>query len=188
VIVIVVVSAVGLVVTSACTYRPTRYRVMRFFFDGVPEPGVVRQIGYAPSSEAARFEVERQHAVADVTMYAHTPYRENRCGGCHSAETGELVRSLERGLCLNCHASLIADVKYAHGPAAVYGCTLCHHYHTARYKYNLLRPPNETCLRCHMKEDLTTGPYHEGIDQQTCTNCHNPHGGNDRFFLKQVEQ
>lgn len=188
VLVIVIAAAVGLVVTSACSHRPTRYRLMRFFLDGVPEPGVEPTIGYAPSSESSRFEVEKQRRASNIQLFAHTPYRENRCGGCHSAESGNLIRSLERGLCLNCHASLIADVKYAHGPAAVYACTFCHHYHTSQYKFLLLREPNETCLRCHRKDDLTTGPHHQGIETQTCVNCHDPHGGNDRFFLKQVDQ
>ncbi len=188
VLVIVIVSAVVLVVTSACSHRPTRYRVMRFFLDGVPEPGVEPKIGYAPSSEAARFEVERQRQQPVVLTFAHTPFRENRCGACHNVETGVLVRSLESGLCLNCHASLITEVKYAHGPAAVHACTFCHHHHSARFEFNLLRAPNDTCFRCHSMDDLTTGPHHEGIETQTCVNCHNPHGGDDRFFLKRVEQ
>ena len=188
VLVIAIVSAVGLVVTTACSHRPTRYRVLRFFLDGVPEPGAKPTIGYASSSEASRFEVERQRRTPNVEIFAHTPYRENRCGSCHNPETGELVRSLERGLCLNCHASLIREVKYAHGPAAVHACSFCHHHHTARYEFLLLRPPNDTCFRCHDKDDLTTGAHHEGIEHQTCINCHDPHGGDDRFFLKRVEQ
>ena len=37
-------------------------------------------------------------------------------------------------------------------------------------------------------DDLTTGSHHAGIEQQTCIACHDPHGGDDPFFLKRVEK
>lgn len=182
-----IVGAVGLALTCACSHRPTRYRMLRFFFDGVPTPGAEASVGYAPDSRASRFVTGDKEAPT-ITLFGHTPYRMGRCGGCHNPQTGDLVRSLDQGLCMNCHGSLVRDMKYAHGPAAVQDCSVCHHHHAAPHKGLLLRAPNDTCFHCHNVDDLTTGPHHAGIDQQTCIACHDPHGGDDPFFLKRAEK
>ncbi len=171
-----------LVTVTACS-EPTRFRVLSFFLDGVPEPGSKETLD--PGKE-----VEGTPEVAVATprpmtrYFAHTPYRENRCAGCHSAETGQLVRSIEDGLCLNCHRKLVSDLRFQHGPVAVNDCTTCHHHHTAPFPKLLLQKPVDTCLNCHDKDDLAEGDYHADVATKNCIDCHNPHGGDDKFFLR----
>jgi len=182
-LILLVVITIALV--TACSNDMARYRVLRFFFDGVPLPNAEKKIGYEPTVRQSEITTKPRERPVSQVLYAHTPYRENHCGGCHDVDSGGLVRTLKEGLCLNCHAPLINDVKYDHGPAAVHDCTFCHHYHASPYPYQLLAGPNETCFKCHQARDLTTGPYHENLESKTCTTCHDPHGGDNRFFIKQ---
>ncbi len=184
---ITVVAAVALAAASACA-PGTRYRLLRFFLDGVPDPDAQPLAGYAPARSAAPTLSAPTRTTPNVPLFAHTPYRQDRCNGCHIPETGGLVRTLEDGLCLNCHAPLIGEVRFAHGPAAVAACTACHHYHASPFANQLLHDIEEVCAQCHETDDLTSGPHHVANEMRACTNCHDPHGGNDRFFLKRIEQ
>lgn len=183
---LVLAAVIAVVFVTACSHDIARYRMMRFLFDGVPAPGAEEQVGYEPTVRASQISTEPRTRPEPQQLFAHTPYRMNRCGGCHSADSGGLLRTLERGLCLNCHASVVNDVKYAHGPTAVYDCSFCHHYHASPHEYVLHVGPNETCYRCHDGDDLTTGLHHADLETRTCTTCHDPHGGDNRFFVKQV--
>jgi len=180
-----VVPLAALAVAAACS-ETTKYRVFSFFLDGVPPPG-------QPPPNAAAEPAPKQESEGDQApqpplrvkqYYAHAPYRDNRCGGCHDIETGQMVKSVAEGLCLSCHDALVKDIRYLHGPVAVNGCTLCHHHHSSPYPKLLLADPTETCLGCHDRDDLTTGEHHAALDRQSCVECHDPHGEADRFFLK----
>ena len=174
------------VVCVACS-QTTRYHVLSFFFDGVPEPGragagIELQPGEqtGPAAAPAPARVPKR-------FFAHTPYRENRCEGCHDATSGQLTRSVPDGLCLTCHSKLTADARFVHGPVAVNDCTVCHHFHGSAFANLLLADPVATCLNCHDREDLSVGEHHAGLDRNSCVDCHNPHAGGDRFFLKTRE-
>jgi predicted CXXCH cytochrome family protein len=182
----IAVAMVTIAFVTACAHDVTRYRMARFFFDGVPEPGEAEQVGYAPTPNASQITARPPRQVVVQETFAHTPYRMNRCGGCHSADSGGLLRALDRGLCLNCHASVVNEVTYAHGPTAVHDCSFCHHYHASAHEHVLHVGPNETCYRCHAAEDLTEGDHHTELEAQTCITCHDPHGGDNRLFLRQV--
>jgi predicted CXXCH cytochrome family protein len=114
---------------------------------------------------------------------AHPPYRDNQCGRCHDPQGGQLHTTIQEGLCLVCHAKVAAEPKYLHGPVAVNDCGVCHHYHESRHPNLLLTDATATCLVCHDRDDLTTGDHHADLERRTCIECHNPHGGSDRFFL-----
>lgn len=183
VLIIAIGAAVGLAVASACA-PDTRYRMLRYFFDGVPEPGAKQPPGYAPPEPTTPTASAPIHHTPAVPIFTHTPFRQDRCEGCHNPKTRQLLRPLEEGLCLNCHAPLIRNPRFAHGPAAVAACTFCHHHHASPFKYQLRDEPNKVCTKCHDMNDLMIGSHHATIETQTCTNCHNPHGGDNRFFLK----
>jgi hypothetical protein len=51
----------------------------------------------------------------------------------------------------------------------------------------LLDEPAVLCLRCHDSADLTTGEHHQDPDRP-CESCHDPHGGENRYFLEQGER
>jgi predicted CXXCH cytochrome family protein len=175
----------------ACS-ESTRYRVLSFFLDGVPPPGVEPSRGYPVTSRG----MDRAAAPAGGTgaaperarLFAHTPYRENRCGGCHDPQSGQLVRPVEDGLCILCHKSSPGAVRYVHGPVAVNECLLCHHYHAAPRPNLLLADATATCFQCHEQGDLSEGEHHAAIGQRSCVECHDPHGGEERFFLKRVDR
>ena len=186
-----VMLAVGLL-CLACS-QTTRHDVLSFFFDGVPEPGRARDTAGALTGDRTSPAVEPGPVATSKQYYAHTPYRENRCEGCHDPTSGQLIRSLSEGLCLTCHSKLTADARFVHGPVAVADCTACHHFHGAPFPNQLLVDPVATCLNCHDREDLSGGDHHAGArlesrssDQRSCEECHNPHGGSDRFFLKRT--
>jgi predicted CXXCH cytochrome family protein len=178
----------ALSVAAACS-ESTGYRIKRFFFDGVPKPGETPSIGYEPppgrSVEQAAPQKPPARKVAKK-IYSHTPYRKNRCAGCHSFQTGELIRRPEQGLCRSCHG-LPRDYVYEHGPAAVNACLLCHHHHASVHPKAVLDEIPALCYRCHKIEDLTRGEHHKQLETSNCLECHDPHGGDDRFFLRRNE-
>lgn len=173
----------GTLALAACS-PTTRYRVLSFFLDGVPPPqapgAVTAPTPLTPEQTAAA----PTPALPPARFIPHTPYRENRCDGCHDAESGQLIRTVQEGLCLNCHGELVSEPAFVHGPVAVNDCTVCHHYHAAPFPKLLLAEPTPTCLTCHDRADLSAGGHHATIEQQSCTECHDPHGGENRFFVK----
>lgn len=180
------VSALAGFVASAACSSTTRYRVLSFLFDGVPPPGSVPSTTTSSGSgrRGADGGIEAPAPTAPVRIFSHTPFRDNRCGGCHDTNSGQLVRRIEEGLCLTCHSAMIAPTRFLHGPVAVSDCTTCHHYHSSPYPNLLLKDATATCLQCHDGDDLAAGDYHAAMGQRSCIDCHNPHGGEDRFFLK----
>jgi predicted CXXCH cytochrome family protein len=179
-----------LVGVSACSDQ-TRYRVLCFFFDGVPEPGAKPVRGYPPLYGApgtATATSPDGRPVARVPTCVHTPYRENRCAFCHDMNSGLLTRTVQRGLCRDCHPGVPGQAAYLHGPVAVSDCLVCHEPHTAFHPKLLVKGDPELCLLCHRREDLTRGPHHASIGDGPCVECHDPHGGNNPFFVKRRER
>ncbi len=180
----IIIISIALLLHIACS-SANRYRVLTFFFDGVPVPGAVPQVGYSrEGGDVPIDEVDTKVITPIVALIAHMPFRENRCGKCHNAETGGLFRSVEDGLCLMCHAKPQTQYAYVHGPVAVNACLSCHHHHTSPNKHLLLNDDSTMCFQCHDREDLEEGPHHQEQDARSCTQCHHAHGGDNRFFLK----
>src|SRR5512135_3848269 len=86
------------------------YKVLSFFFDGVPNPDEKpEQSKSGGSNEAA--------ARAPKAKYReHGPYAAKLCNGCHQRGTNVLILPVEK-LCLNCHI-IQTGKKYIHGPVA----------------------------------------------------------------------
>jgi len=179
-----------LMLAPACS-QASKYRVLSFFFDGVPSPE--EEAARAAAAERKRVEADDAdlpgaQQPAGSQHFAHAPYRENRCGACHNIQTGTLFRSDREGLCSSCHADLTAEARYVHGPVAVRDCLFCHHYHTSVLPNLLLQESPSLCLRCHDPADLIEGSHHADVAETSCTECHDPHGGDDTLFLRQAER
>lgn len=187
-IILAAAAAVVPAVLAACA-ATSRYRTLSFFFDGVPVPGASDAAppdGLGPIQKIADAGPTKRSAPVR-RYYAHPPYRENRCGGCHDRRTGRLVQEPDDGLCVSCHTDPPGEMVYVHGPVAVNACLRCHHHHTSALPRMLLAEVNELCMACHAPTLRTDLEAHGALDQGSCVDCHDPHGGSDRFFLKRVE-
>ena len=183
---LLILAVAGFLLASACT-ATGRYKVLSFFFEGVTPPG---------GGEATSTESSTEQEVADplgllgavtrTDVFWHSPFFERECARCHSMSQGGEVRDVPGGLCRSCHAGLLADKPFVHGPAAVEGCLECHHPHKSEIPGILLREGESLCTRCHEVDDLLPGEHHEtvGAEIRACTKCHDPHGGVDRLFLR----
>jgi predicted CXXCH cytochrome family protein len=172
---------------AACS-ESTRYRVLTFFFDGVPDPHAPKVEGYAALGDAAEV-ADAQGATArrpTAPLYAHTPYRLNQCGGCHDVQSG-VTRTAAEGLCGSCHQDLARTQRFVHGPVAVNDCTVCHHPHTSPHPFVLLQDATTLCLSCHDADDVWEAAYHADTQSRSCVDCHLPHGGDDPYFLRRGE-
>lgn len=88
-------------------------------------------------------------------------------GGCHSEVTGFPV---------------------LHGPLKVGGCSACHGVRdTAKHLFQRPRQGSSLCLFCHK---LEPGAFaHQPMKDKTCTECHDPHGGEtSRHLLAKTTQ
>jgi predicted CXXCH cytochrome family protein len=175
-----IAAAVAPSLVTACSVQ-TRYRVLSFFFDGVPEPV---QPGAGPNSAAPTAEKPEPYVRPRRVIYYHPPYRENRCRACHSPEGGLLYKTAKEGLCQTCHPDVPGEVPYLHGPLAVGECLSCHDPHQSEHPGLLFDDVRNVCLSCHDAAQVEDGAHHKSIGTRSCIECHYPHGGNDRFFLK----
>jgi len=156
---------------------PSRYRVLRLFFDGVPPPTATEAAGLGEAVAHGGAAPARR-----ITGGAHGPYAAKQCGACHeSAATNKLVLPRDE-LCFRCH-DLQLNKKYIHGPLASGGCLACHDPHSSRYRYLLLSESDSFCFFCHDRAAVARIAGHEGIEGE-CTTCHDAHMSDKKYLLK----
>jgi predicted CXXCH cytochrome family protein len=66
---------------------------------------------------------------------------------------------------------------------AVNGCLACHRYHKSLYPGVLITDAQSLCYRCHVTKELTIDEHHATMEEERCIDCHDAHGGDDRYFL-----
>lgn len=174
----------------ACCAESTKHQVLTFFFDGVPEPGEEPPPeGYprlAGGAASRPFNHPTTQTSPGGVVHAHPPYAQSKCGGCHDPSTGRLVRQPDEGLCRICHTKAFDDARFVHGPVAANACLFCHHYHSSDRPAMLLGEPRSLCLHCHKLDDIAASHSADAdIERRSCIECHDPHKGSNRFFLKQ---
>ncbi len=177
--------AAALLLAAACS-APTRYRVLKFFFDGVPDPNRPARVAAQTSTQPAEVAATQPAGVEQPRLlaHAHPLYRDNRCDQCHDMFGGGLVRPVAEGLCNMCHPRPAPGTEFVHKPVADNDCLACHHYHASAYPRILLADPAELCFRCHQRDQLSPESHRATFGRQRCIDCHDPHGGADRFRLK----
>ena len=114
----------------------------------------------------------------------HPPYQEKRCADCHdrTKPTGMLYPKNE--LCLTCHDYII-DAKFTHAPAGSGWCVMCHLPHDSTLPRLLKAEKGQLCGACHTEQRLFSTLHQRMAQQQmACYDCHNPHAGDNRYFLK----
>ncbi|MEI6827847.1 MAG: cytochrome c3 family protein [Desulfuromonadales bacterium] len=182
---IIFLLSVSALLTSACDPL-TVHKVSSTIFDGVPTLPSAEQFCRDYHIQATKDELAAQQKQLQGVKQgsSHPPFAEKRCNDCHdkSTESGFVVAA--NVLCAHCHKGYPAG-NFLHGPAAVGACRKCHAPHTSDNPTLLVNPAAEVCDTCHAEarssSKLHTASRAKGI---VCTDCHDPHGGSNRFFLK----
>ena len=166
---------------AGCSPATTR-NVASFVFDGVPAPP-------APDQYCAPWLTERQVVAGPAGQAGpggsfHPPYKEKRCNDCHDlSKTKGLVAPLKE-LCFRCHDTIIQGA-YAHAPAASGECLNCHLPHDAPYVSLLKEDTAKLCNSCHAEPRMALSLHDRSAKAGiTCPECHDPHAGSTKFFLK----
>lgn len=168
---------IGIFFLSSCSDPVKRYKILSFFFDGVPEPRTaLRQEKHEEKTTYIANILKQKKTVE------HGPYAAKICHGCHKRDTNELLTTVEK-LCLNCHPMEIEN-KWVHGPIAAGGCRVCHMPHSSGYAFLLVADAEEFCFYCHNRADVINKPYHQ--DTKGCLGCHDAHSGDNRLLLRSI--
>jgi predicted CXXCH cytochrome family protein len=168
--------SVAAVLVTSCD-ATSRYRVLSFFFDGVPPPMVAEEDAGQQVAASAGGAQSRK-----VGFREHGPYAAKLCGACHESAASNTFVVPRDQLCFRCHEFKV-DKKYVHGPLASGGCTACHDPHSSRYRYFLLSESDSFCLRCHDSQAIARVGAHAGIGEE-CTSCHDPHMSDKKYLLR----
>ena len=192
---------------AACSVEEN-YRVLSFFFDGVPDPDApvpeleLRPVAVDPAEFARMTPEERAgllgRRIKAPTVYFHKPVAERRCEECHAIERVGGNTSFPSGvptlvvplnqLCFRCHDDKRGK-RYVHGPVASGLCTVCHHPHQSSNPF-LLRAAVQAdlCEQCHVGELFWTREQHAQYGDTACSACHDPHTSERAMLLRPEEE
>jgi predicted CXXCH cytochrome family protein len=175
----------------------TRYKVLSFFFDGVPSPngeeqpkkvvgpwGVPLEPDNPLAAEYAAAQA-RQPPPAPEPVSTHAPWKNRDCFACHEAESSLVTAKGGDSLCRKCHTEYLdpAPADWVHGPVALGQCSLCHEPHKSQYPALLKGPERDLCRRCHAETSLAEMPVHRSAGDKECSACHDPHMSGSRLLL-----
>ncbi|HXC06060.1 MAG TPA: cytochrome c3 family protein [Bacteroidia bacterium] len=106
------------------------------------------------------------------------------CTECHNPHGGNNRGMLTGSSCYTCHTDFSSCYPVLHGPVASGNCTVCHDSHSSATPKHLVREGSQLCLFCHNSDQVYKSPAHAKVkNTSSCLECHNPHGGQDRFVL-----
>jgi predicted CXXCH cytochrome family protein len=175
----------ALVGALSCTAEK-RYRTLSFFFDGVPPPGAHEETKPGAKTPKAASAPGGASTAAAFTGSEHEPARnEKGCANCHNRDSSFALLKPRAELCVTCHADKTRQYPVMHGPVAVGACAECHDPHRSSLPHLLRTPSPKLCFQCHDPTPAGAKPPRcaRPSDDARCTDCHNPHGGEGRFFL-----
>lgn len=179
-----------LMALGACN-AGTRYKMLSFFFDGVPpprgypaRPGSQLEEKTTSTLRAAMAAGARRRAPAAVPtalpiVSTHPPVANKQCDQCHDTRRGLALFANEIQLCDRCHGKMRKEKKWNHGPINLGSCLPCHRAHDSPYPHLLDKPIPALCLGCH--EEPSLGKCPRGNPDKIppkaakCIDCHDPH-------------
>lgn len=124
--------------------------------------------------------------------FKHQPVDNGECSSCHNPHASDVKKLLVKAdgkLCFDCHDDLQSDLAKApfkHDPAGSGDCGSCHNPHQSNFDKLLLKDQRQICMDCHDEKDMAAVKGHAGQSQKSCTECHDPHLGKDKYLLKIV--
>jgi predicted CXXCH cytochrome family protein len=181
-----------LVMVVGCN-RETRYKILTFFFEGVPpldsdsqavETKTTTAVDKSPQSAVAK-EKPISRILKQKRSSRHDPVGD--CSKCHIGAMGSGQRQLLKplpDLCYSCHTDYHAGDGYLHGPIMVGECVFCHDPHRSKYVHLQKAPQPKLCYQCHLHENMVTIANHTEMQETICTDCHDPHVSSMRKLLK----
>ncbi len=174
--------AAGLFLAAGCGPVATS-----LLFDGVPPPPPPEAYcsGWLADKErAARGDVAPVTAPV-VKGSVHAPYKEKRCTDCHDTGKQRGLILPPNKLCFSCHDDVVNGSTFVHAPAATGDCLACHRPHDSSFSALLKAEKAEICLTCHGEKRLAGGLHGKvAAAGVVCSDCHDPHAGDNRYFLK----
>lgn len=192
---ILVLGSIALVLLLLAGCDPTtRHKVLTTIFDGVPSPLPPEQVleDYYRQRLAAEAEQAAQTnagvAVGGLAIGSrHRPYTEKKCTDCHDFSSAVGLVRPPRELCVMCHRDFVLQGKglHVHGPVAIGDCSACHLPHTSVHGSLLEQDKTDICSKCHQEQRLAALMHDRVVTRgMACTDCHDPHYGAARYFLK----
>lgn len=172
-----VLGGILILIQPSCNSQKN-YKVLSFFFDGVPDPN-------APIV-AEGSELDATGNAPKMLAIVHKPYAEGKCNECHAGDTSrfESFQRLQSDVCMKCHATVINQYPVMHGPVSAGECLLCHNPHESSVKGMLNDDAPAVCTQCHVSEFLPQDREHQDTTRN-CLNCHVAHGGEKHGLLIQ---
>ena len=165
---------------------PASRDIASLLFDGVPALPVPEK--FCASWMAARQEqassARKEGKPSAASGSSHPPYAEKKCNSCHDTTVeGGLVAPKDK-LCFICHKDIIKGAE-VHAPAVSGECLACHQPHDSVFPFLLKMDKAKLCDSCHVEKRLTTGLHGQVAKAGLhCTDCHDPHAANAKYFLK----
>lgn len=97
-----------------------------------------------------------------------------------------LAKTAVENKCTTCHTKFAAN-KFEHAPVKAGLCTTCHTVPDAHFKGKgkvITKKLASDCYSCHVRKDTGSTVHGALGNPESCITCHNPHGGNQRYFIK----
>lgn len=158
------------------------YKVLSFFFDGVPDPN--KPVG-AAQDEMAEFGPRTPGA--QVIAFEHKPYKDGKCDSCHAGADVNNFESFQKvgnAVCLKCHVEKLTQYPVMHGPVVAVECLLCHQPHESTIPGMLNAAAPQVCAQCHERDLLSAKPPEHKLADSKCLECHVAHGGPKHGLLR----
>ncbi len=153
------------------------YKVLTFFFDGVPDPNAPKPAADSPAGLQLDIRQSPSYSI-------HRPYADDQCSECH-ADRQVRIGGRDSTVCLKCHKETLPVHAVTHGPVDANACLWCHVPHESAYAVLFKAPARDVCSQCHTPEMLVSARVPEHADAgRSCLECHFGHGGEQRYFLK----
>jgi len=175
--ILVALSFFALLIILASCQEQRDYKLLSFFFDGVPDPNAPRL------SATVHFSAAHPLALTPLHAYQHKPFALGQCYQCHKADRRQLNQLNTADLCVRCHTKTMREFPVMHGPVSAGLCLWCHDPHESDQPHLLKSVGPDLCLQCHDQGLLPSNPAHQAADSP-CLQCHLGHGGPTHDLLR----